>query len=90
MPTIELENSIFSQALRGQNVKVTVDLSSYSSEFNQLQVGQSCTFGGGKSAIIYSIDNYGNSFEMIPLQPNFDLSTNESGYLQQNFITITL
>ena len=90
MATVIIENQIYSQALRGQNAKVTVDPFTYSSEFSQLKVGQICTIGGVESGFIYSVDSYGNSFEICPLQPNFSLSTNSSGYLQQVEITVTL
>ena len=90
MATITIENQIFSQALRGQNAKVTIDPSASFSEFSQLKVGQICSVSGNAIGFIYSIDSYGISFEICPLQPNFNLSTNSSGYLQQAEITITL
>ncbi len=82
MPTISITNQVASQALRGQNVKITVDLATQSSEFAQLQVGQLCeNSGGGADGYIYSIDTYGNSFEVAPVAPNFSMAGNASpGY----------
>ena len=79
MPTITILNAKpSSQALRGQNVKITVNLTTESAEFAQLQVGQFCEYGDLKGRI-YSIDTFGNSFEIIPAQPNF--SFGGEGYL---------
>lgn len=76
--TISILNKVASQALRGQNIKITVDLSAQSVEFNQLKVGQLLDSGGG--GVVYSIDTYGNTFEICPLQPNFNLSDAANGY----------
>jgi hypothetical protein len=78
MPTISITNQVASQALRGQNVKVTVD--NQPIEWAQLQVGQLCQNSQNKEGIIYSIDTYGNTFEVSPLQPDFSMS-NVGGYL---------
>ena len=75
MPTISIINTKASQALRGQNIKITVDLTTQSAEFAQLQVGQFCDANPG--GFIYSIDRYGNTFEICPRQPNTNMS--ESG-----------
>lgn len=72
MPTLQITNQVASQALRGQNVKITVDLAIQSAEFSQLEIGQQCLDASTteKVGYIYSIDNYGNSFEICPAQPN--------------------
>jgi hypothetical protein len=83
MPIINITNTVPSQALRGQNVKITVDLATQLSEFSQLQIGQSCVnaYGVGEG-IIYSIDNYGNSFEVTPIQPNLSMQNSSlMGYV---------
>ena len=72
MPTITISNTVPSQALRGQNIKITVQLPSL--EFTQLQVGQLCQNNAGKQGVIYSVDTFGNSFEISPYQPDFNMS----------------
>jgi hypothetical protein len=91
MPTISISNTVASQALRGQNVKVKVDLTTQSSQFAQLQVGQICN-NGLFDGLIYSIDTFGNSFEIIPIQPNLNFAAPDNdGYLSNGEdITITL
>lgn len=91
MPTINITNQVASQALRGESVKVTVDLSTQSSEFNQLEIGQSCLYAGDTDyyGLISSIDSFGNSFEVTPIQPN--LKFGNYGYLfSAEIVTITL
>jgi hypothetical protein len=85
MPVISITNQVASQALRGQNVKITVDLSTQSAEFAQLQVGQLCeNVNGGADGYIYSIDTYGNSFEVAPIAPNFSMQNgSDPGYFSQ-------
>lgn len=78
MPVISITNKVASQALRGENIKITVDLSTQSVEFAQLQVGQLLDSGNG--GVVYSVDTYGNTFEICPLQPNFNLSDASNGY----------
>ena len=92
MPTVSITNTVYSQSLRGQNVKVTVDLTTQLAEFAQLEVGAICTnSSSGKEGLIYSIDSYGNTFEIIPLAPNMNFSNGSGGgYLQNTIIDITI
>lgn len=94
MPTIGIENKVASQALRGQNVKITVDLSTQSAEFAQLEIGQQCVDNSTMSFVgyVYSIDRYGNSFEICPAQPNLSfLSGVSPGYfIAGEFVDITV
>jgi len=95
MPTITIGNTISSQALRGQNVKITVDLATQSAEFAQLQVGQLCENAvSGFSGIVYSIDTYGNSFEVSPIQPNLNMGDNSLtgyyGYINYDGVNVTV
>jgi hypothetical protein len=90
MPTISIENTVQSQALRGQNVKITVDLTTQSNEFNQINVGDACVdnnSGFTSFGYIYSIDRYGNSFEICPNQPNFSFTTGNGtfGYFDSGY-----
>jgi hypothetical protein len=89
MPTLTLTNQVASQALRGQNTKVTLSFAE-SANLSSLSVGMQCQ--GSLSAIlgyIYSIDVYGNSFEITPAQP--DQIFGSEGYLQpSSTITVTL
>lgn len=80
MPTITITNQVASQALRGENVKITVDLSSNQAEFDQLVVGQACVNNqSGAEGYVYSIDSFGNTFEITPLQPDFNMANNDAG-----------
>ncbi len=83
MPTISIINQVASQALRGQNVKITLDLATQSSEFTQINIGNVCVDNnsGTYFGYVYSIDTYGNSFEVCPVQPNVSFTSGPSfGY----------
>ena len=90
MPTINITNTVASQALRGQNIKITVNLSSHSAEFAQLEVGQLCQNNAGKQGVIYSVDTFGNSFEISPYQPDFNMSDIEGYQDSGQDISITV
>jgi hypothetical protein len=79
MALITLTNQVASQSLRGENCKITVDLTTQSSEFAQLQVGQQAVNNSGYNCYVYSVDTYGNSFELTPLQPDFTVGAD--GYV---------
>lgn len=72
MATISLENQVASQALRGQNVKITLSGSDAITYLPQLSIGMECVdnASGENYGFIYSVDFYGNSFEVCPIQPN--------------------
>lgn len=69
MPTLSLTNNVASQALRGQNVKITLE-SGYISYIQQIPVGALCNASGDLVGYVYSVDYYGNSFEIVPESPN--------------------
>jgi hypothetical protein len=79
MATITLENQIASQALRGQNVKITLSGSDAITYLPQLSIGMECADNNSDAfyGFIYSIDFYGNSFEVCPIQPD---KTFQSGF----------
>lgn len=87
---LTLTNQVASQALRGQSVKVTLDATD-SAQLANISVGEICTFSGpGNTGTIYSIDTYGNSFKVIPIQPDKNCETTSgSGYVEaQTSVTI--
>lgn len=89
MPTLALTNQVASQALRGENTKVTLSAAD-AANLSSLSVGMLCQ-GSSFSAkgYIYSIDSVGNSFEVIPAQPDFYFGA--EGYLKSTVtVTVTL
>jgi hypothetical protein len=94
MPTISISNTVASQALRGQNVKITVDLATQSAEFLQINIGDVCVDNnsGTYFGYVYSIDTYGNSFEVCPVQPNvsFISGTIPGYFVSGEFVDITI
>ncbi len=89
MPTLSFTNRTASQALKGQNVKVTLDATD-AADLSSLEVGMQCQ--GGSFAFlgyISSVDFYGNSFEIAPAQ--LDSYFGVFGYLPvSETITVTL
>jgi hypothetical protein len=90
MPTLTLTQQVASQALRGQNTKVTLSTADAQANLSSLSVGMLCqgnTFSA--KGYIYSIDSVGNSFEIIPAQPDFYFGA--EGYLKSSVtVTVTL
>lgn len=89
MPTLALTNQVASQALRGENTRVTLSAAD-AANLSSLSVGMLCQ-GSSFSAkgYIYSIDSVGNSFEVIPAQPDFYFGA--EGYLNSTVtVTVTL
>lgn len=82
MPTITVTNQKASQALRGEDVVVTLDSTDQSNLANILP-GQECSISGvAVYGTIARVDSYGISFEVSPLQPNLDFaSPSQPGYL---------
>ena len=79
MPT--LTNQVASQALRGQSVKVTLDTTD-AAELVNINIGDVCTIStSGNTGTVYSIDTYGNSFKIIPIQPDKSCIGSLSAYL---------
>lgn len=75
-------NRLASQSLKGQAVIVTVN-SSDAANLWRLSRGQLATNqSSSKTGTVGSIDVYGTSFEVIPIQPDRDFaSSNVYGYL---------
>lgn len=69
---IPLNNTKSSQALRGQNVKITLSAEDAATYLNTLYVGMECVDDATEEFLgfIYSIDYNGNSFEVAPIQPD--------------------
>jgi hypothetical protein len=89
MPTLALTNQVASQALRGENTKVTLSAAD-AANLSSLSVGMRCQ-GSTFSTLgyIYSIDSVGKSFEVIPAQPDFYFGA--EGYLKSSVtVTVTL
>ena len=79
--SITVTNQVASQALRGQNVKVTLD-SSDASQLANIDIGDLCTIStSSNTGTVYSIDSYGNSFEITPIQPDKNCVGSAPGYL---------
>ena len=76
MAQITVTNQVSSQALRGQNIKITLNGDDATNQLPQLYVGLECIDDSSSDVLglIYSVDSYGNSFEVQPLQPDFSAS----------------
>jgi hypothetical protein len=77
--SVTVTNRKASQALRGQSVKVTLN-AAQSANLSSFQVGMRCQAGSFVTlGYIGSVDYFGNSFKVIPAQPNKEFGAN--GYL---------
>lgn len=78
-------NQRASQSLRGQAVKVTV-ASDEIDDMQDISEGMIATnASSGKTGRVGHVDYYGNSFQVIPQQPNLDFSSASTyGYLAAN------
>jgi len=80
MATINFTNKKASQTLRGQVAIVTVEDDDIA-KLADLEVGMVCeNDSSNKTGTIHSIDLYGNSFKVSPIQPDKDFATS-NGYL---------
>ncbi len=82
MATHNFTNRKASQALNGQAVIVTLD-STDAASLTLLSKGQLATNNSsGKTGTVYSVDTFGSSFKISPIQPdkNFE-SSGTYGYL---------
>ena len=81
---MSITNTVASPALRGQGVKVTLD-TDVQATLDSLTIGQVVSVGAN-SGTVYSIDSFGNSFKVIPIQPDkrFDGTTPTPGNLYVN------
>ncbi len=92
MPTISVTNQKASQALRGEDVIVTLSAAEQSN-LSSILPGQSCSISGvAVYGTVTRVDSYGVSFEISPSQPNSAFaSTSSPGYLAASeTIVITL
>jgi hypothetical protein len=82
MPTVTVTNRKASQALRGEDVVVTLDATDQAN-LSSILPGQACSISGvAVYGTVARVDTYGISFEVSPLQPNLDFaSTSQPGYL---------
>jgi hypothetical protein len=80
-----MTNLVASQALRGQSAKVTLSLEEFSTFLGNplAQIG-TVMYTDGIYGTIGSIDSFGNSFEIVPIQPNLTFSSPDlPGYLKE-------
>ena len=86
---ITVTNTVASQSLRGQSVKVTVDQSDVS-KLSSISVGDACEIDSNNTlGYVASVDLYGYSFLVNPVQPDKTFSSTP-GYLEASeTITIT-
>lgn len=92
MPTLSITNQKASQALRGEDVVVTLSAAAQSNIVS-IQPGQSCSISGvAVYGTVSRVDSYGISFEVSPLRPNLNFaSPTTPGYLAASeTIIITL
>ena len=82
MATTSVTNQVASQALRGQDVIVTLN-SSDSANLTNFQVGYQCCISGSSIyGVVSRIDSYGHTFHVTPVQPNLTFSSSSTpGYL---------
>jgi hypothetical protein len=82
MPTVTVTNRKESQALRGEDVVVTLNAADQPNLASILP-GQACSISGvAVYGTIARVDSYGISFEVSTLQPNLDFaSPSQPGYL---------
>ena len=82
MPTVTVTNRKASQALRGEDVVVTLDATDQAN-LSSILPGQECSISGvAVYGTIARVDSYGISFEVSPLQPNLDFaSPTKPGFL---------
>lgn len=87
--SLTVTNQVASQALRGQSVIVSLDASD-AANLSSLQIGMECQEDAFSTiGYISSIDLYGHSFEVSPVEP--DKVFGGEGYLPaSSSITITV
>ena len=73
--SISVTNQKASQALRGEDVVVTLDATDQAN-LSSILPGQACSISGvAVYGTVARVDNYGISFEVSPLQPNLDFAS---------------
>lgn len=93
MATQDFTNQLASQSLNGQAVIVTVN-GTDAANLYKLREGQLATnLTSNKTGTVHSVDVYGTSFRIMPIQPdkNFDSAPTVYGYLRASeTVTVTL
>jgi len=78
-------NTVAASALRGQGVKVTLSQAETVTYLGTIQEGQQCTISqSSNQGIVYSVDYDGNSFIVVPKQPNNRFDGATTGILSVN------
>lgn len=76
MAEIVCTNTVASPAAKGQAIKVTLSGDDALTQLSQLSVGDTCIIDSSTAeGVIYSIDEYGNSFLVTPTRPEVALGT---------------
>lgn len=85
MANISFTNQRASQSLNGQAVIVTV-ASDELEDLQDISKGMIATNdSSGKTGVVHSVDYYGNSFRVAPIQPNLNFESSSTyGYLAAN------
>jgi hypothetical protein len=87
MPTLSLTNQRASQALRGEDVIVTLSTAALSN-LASLEVGQYCQISGlAVYGTVSRIDNYGTTFEVKPIEPDMAFASTP-GYLAASQVVL--
>jgi hypothetical protein len=83
MSTVSFTNQVASQALRGEDVIVSLD-STDTAKLSSISVGQQASISATSIyGVVSEIDSYGHSFQVTPIQPNFAFaSPSQAGYLK--------
>lgn len=81
-----ITNRVASQALRGQDIVVTMNGDDAITYIDTLEVGQACTLASSsKTGLISFVDYPGHIFKITPIQPDKSLdSSSTPGYLAVN------
>lgn len=92
MATVTVVNQLNSEAFKGQSALVTLNTGDTLTILPNLKIGDVCEVSSSSNlGTIASVDYKGNSFKIIPAQPNFRFdSTSTPGILATGeTITIT-
>lgn len=91
MATINCTNQVASVALRGTSVRITLNAAESLSVLPVLAKGQAVTNNSNSAkGIIASVDTYGHSFKVKPIQPNTQFNTGTTGKLNATeLLTVT-
>ena len=75
MATVSFTNQVASQALKGEDVIISLS-STEVSKLSSISVGNKAEISATTIyGVVSSIDSYGHSFQVTPAQPNFSFGT---------------